>query len=164
VNFENLRFLIPPLWPDTFEILLVAYVLYRFLLYLVGTRAIQIMLGLVVFVVAYFGALFAEFTMITQLLGVLVPYAAFAAIVVFQPELRSALARLGQARWVRAFARDRQSVTACRARGRAPWWRSRATSSWTSTSRPAPRSTPSSPPICSRPSLRRTRRCTTVRS
>jgi diadenylate cyclase len=111
VNFENLRFLIPRLWPDTFEILLVAYVLYRFLLYLVGTRAIQIMLGLVVFVVAYFGALFAEFTMITQLLGVLVPYAAFAAIVVFQPELRSALARLGQARWVRAFARDRQSVT-----------------------------------------------------
>jgi len=111
VSFDSLRFLIPRLWPDTVEILLVAAVLYRFLLYLVGTRAIQIMLGLVILVVAYFAALFAEFTMISYLLGVLFTYGAFAALVVFQPELRSALARLGQSRWVQAFARgDRQSV------------------------------------------------------
>lgn len=111
MSLEILRFLIPRLWPDAVEILLVAFVLYRFLLYLVGTRAIQIMLGLVILVVAYFAALLAHFTMISYLLGVVFTYGAFAALVVFQPELRSALARLGQARWMQTFARgDRQSV------------------------------------------------------
>src|SRR3989442_3211331 len=32
---------IPRLWPDVVEILLVAFVIYRFLLFLVGTRAMQ---------------------------------------------------------------------------------------------------------------------------
>lgn len=111
MNLETLRFLLPKLWPDAVEVLLVALVLYRFLLYLVGTRAMQIMLGLVILALAYFAALLADFTIITYLLGVLFTYGAFAAIVVFQPELRSALARLGQSRWMRSFARsDRQSV------------------------------------------------------
>jgi len=111
VTFDALRFLVPSLWPDTVEILLVAAVLYRFLLYLVGTRAIQIMLGLGILVVAYLAAAAAHFAMIKHLLDVLFAYGAFVAVVVFQPELRNALARLGESRWVRSFARgDRQSV------------------------------------------------------
>ncbi len=111
MNLETLRFLVPKLWPDAVELLLVAFVLYRFLLYLVGTRAMQIMLGLVFLALAYFAALFAEFTIISYLLSALFTYGAFAAIVVFQPELRSALARLGQSGWMRSFGRgDRQSV------------------------------------------------------
>ena len=42
MNFEAYRFLIPRLWPDVVEILLVAFVIYRFLLFLVGTRAMSI--------------------------------------------------------------------------------------------------------------------------
>jgi diadenylate cyclase len=111
VSLDTLRFLIPKLWPDAVEVLLVAFVLYRFLLYLVGTRAMQIMLGLVILALAYFAALFADFAVIHHLLSALFTYAAFAAIVVFQPELRSALARLGQSGWMRSFGRsDRQSV------------------------------------------------------
>lgn len=111
MNPEVLRLLVPRLWPDTVEILLVAAVLYRFLLYLVGTRAIQIMLGIVILVVAYFAATWAQFEMIKHLLDVVFTFGAVVAVVVFQPELRSALARLGESRWVRAFARnDRQSV------------------------------------------------------
>jgi diadenylate cyclase len=111
VNLDAFRFLIPRLWPDLIEIVLVAVVLYRFLLYIVGTRAIQILVGLVILALAYFGALVANFSMISYLLGVLFTYGAFAALVVFQPELRSALARLGQSRWMRSFTRgDRQSV------------------------------------------------------
>jgi len=54
---------------------------------------------------------FAKFTMISSLLGVVFTYGAFAAVVVFQPELRNALARLGQSRFMRVFSRgDRQSV------------------------------------------------------
>src|SRR5204863_457208 len=98
-------------WPDLFEILLVSFVVYRFLLFLVGTRALQIVIGLVILSLTYFVAVFAKFTMISTLLGVVFTYGAFAAVVVFQPELRNALARLGQSRLMRAFSRgDRQSV------------------------------------------------------
>lgn len=111
MNFDTLRFLMPRLWPDAIEILLVAFVLYRFLLYIVGTRAMQIMLGLVIIALVSVLALLANFTIISYLLGVVFTYGAFAAIVVFQPELRSALARLGQSGWMRSIARaERHSV------------------------------------------------------
>jgi diadenylate cyclase len=111
VNVDAFKFLSPRLWPDLFEILLVSFVIYRFLLFLVGTRALQIVVGLVILSLTYFVAVFAKFTMISSLLEVLFTYGAFAAVVVFQPELRNALARLGQSRFMRGFSRgDRQSV------------------------------------------------------
>src|SRR2546426_2902487 len=61
--------------------------------------------------VSYFVAVLAKFTMISYLLGFIFTYGAFAAVVVFQPELRNALARLGQSRLMRRFSQsDRQSV------------------------------------------------------
>jgi len=111
MNVDAFKFLSPRAWPDLFEILLVSFVIYRFLLFLVGTRAMQIVIGLVILSLTYFVALFAKFTMIYTMLGVVFTYGAFAAIVVFQPELRNGLARLGQSRFMRAFSRsDRQSV------------------------------------------------------
>jgi diadenylate cyclase len=111
MNVDAFKFLAPRLWPDVFEILLVAFVIYRFLLFLVGTRALQIVVGLVILSMAYFVAVFAKFTMISSLLGVVFTYGAFAAVVVFQPELRNALARLGQSHFMRVFSKgDRQSV------------------------------------------------------
>src|SRR5207245_6635047 len=101
VNFEAYRFLVPRLWPDVVEILLVAFVIYRFLLFLVGTRAMQIVVGLMILSVSYFVAVLAKFTMISYLLGFIFTYGAFAAVVVFQPALRSSLARLGRSRLLR---------------------------------------------------------------
>lgn len=107
----QLRYLIPDLW-DVVEILLVAYVIYRLLLFLAGTRALQILLGLLVLGVIYVGAGFLKFTMIETLLGVVFTYAAFAAIVVFQPELRHALARLGRSRALQVFANSSKVAVA----------------------------------------------------
>jgi diadenylate cyclase len=111
VNLEPYQFLIPRLWPDVVEILLVAFVIYRFLLFLVGTRAMQIVVGVMILSVAYFLSLLAKFTMISTLLAYMFTFGAFAAVVVFQPELRNALARLGQSRLMRRFSQsERQSV------------------------------------------------------
>lgn len=88
-------------WRDLLEIAVVAYVLYRLLLLIQGTRALQIVSGIAVLVVAYVIATLAKLTMITWLLGLFFTYGAFAAIVVFQPELRATLARLGQSRFTR---------------------------------------------------------------
>jgi diadenylate cyclase len=92
-----------PHWRDLLEILIVAYVIYRLLRFLVGTRALQILLGLLVLAAIYLAALLLKLSMITYLLGLIFTYGAFAAIVVFQPELRQALARLGQSRVFRLF-------------------------------------------------------------
>ena len=97
MELEHFRFLIPG-WRDILEILIVSVVVYRVLLFLAGTRALQILLGLVALAGAYFLALALKFNMIATLLGVVFTYGAFAAIVVFQPELRHALARLGRSR------------------------------------------------------------------
>jgi diadenylate cyclase len=99
---EHLRFLIPG-WRDVIEIFIVAFVIYQLLLFLAGTRALQILVGLFVLGLVYFAALVFKFTMIATLLGVIFTYGAFAAVVVFQPELRYALARLGRSRVLRLF-------------------------------------------------------------
>src|SRR5439155_1122835 len=70
VNVDAFKFLSPRLWPDLFEILIVTFVIYRFLLFLVGTRALQIVIGLVILSLTYFVAVFAKFTMISTLLCV----------------------------------------------------------------------------------------------
>ena len=102
MQLEYFRFLIPG-WHDLIEIVIVAFIIYRVLVFLAGTRALQILVGLVILALAYFAALALKFNMIATLLGVVFTYGAFAAIVVFQPELRHALARLGRSRAVDFF-------------------------------------------------------------
>jgi diadenylate cyclase len=92
-----------PGWRDLLEILIVAYVIYALLRFLVGTRALQIVFGLLVLAAIYLGAFLLKLSMITYLLGVVFTYGVFAALVMFQPELRQALARLGQTPVFRLF-------------------------------------------------------------
>lgn len=101
-----------PAWRDLLEIVIVAAVLYRLLRFLAGTRALQILLGLLLLAGIYVAAFLLDLTMITYLLGVVFTYGAFAAIVVFQPELRQALARLGQSRVFGSFTPSFSVATA----------------------------------------------------
>jgi diadenylate cyclase len=105
VNLLDQFRLLQPGWRDVVEILVVAFVLYRLLLLLHGTRAVQMLVGIVVLVFAFALAWVAKLSMITYLLGVVFKYGAFAALVIFQPELRAALAHLGQARVTRFLRR-----------------------------------------------------------
>ena len=101
---DNLQFLRPG-WTDLLEILIVAFLLYRVLLVLQRTRAMQITLGLAVLGFLYGVSRLLDLILIRTLLETAFQYGAIAALVVFQPELRVALARLGQSRMLRAFQR-----------------------------------------------------------
>lgn len=96
-------------WGDVVQILIVAFLFYRVLLLIQRTRAMQILLGASGLAVAYAGAWLLDFTLITHMLEELFQYGAIAALVVFQPELRSTLARLGQSRMFRVFNRLEES-------------------------------------------------------
>lgn len=90
-------------WQDLVEVVVVAYLFYRILLLWTGTRALQILLGLVLLVAVYGLANFLDLGLIEYILSQAFTYGAFALIVVFQPELRNALAQLGQSRVWRFF-------------------------------------------------------------
>jgi diadenylate cyclase len=109
--FERFGFLAPGI-RDIVEILLVAYVFYRVLLVLAGTRAIQMLLGLALLVTVYVAARVMNLNLIQTLLAGIFQFGVIAALVVFQPELRAALAHLGQNRLLRLFSRLEQTQVA----------------------------------------------------
>jgi len=87
-------------WPhisviSVVDILLVAILVYQFLLLVRGTRAAPMLLGLTTLGLAFYFARLGELRTLNWLLSILLPYIVFALIVVFQSEIRHALANLG---------------------------------------------------------------------
>ncbi|HEY2065108.1 MAG TPA: diadenylate cyclase CdaA [Gemmatimonadaceae bacterium] len=104
--------LLHPGWRDVLQILLVAYVLYRVLLLFHGTRTLQILSGLGILLATYAAAWLLKLEMISYVLSFVFQYGAIALLVVFAPELRAALAHLGQARFARLFRQMEQREVA----------------------------------------------------
>ncbi|HEX7089929.1 MAG TPA: diadenylate cyclase CdaA [Longimicrobiales bacterium] len=107
--FERFAFLLPGL-KDLAQILIVAAGFYYVLRLLARTRAMQMLFGLVLLVLVYFAARLFDLGLIEYLMEMLFQYGAIAALIVFQPELRSALARLGQSRMLRFFNKMEDSA------------------------------------------------------
>ena len=104
--------LLHPGWRDVVEVLVVAYALYRVLRLFHGTRTLQIVTGMGMLLAIYAVAWFLKLEMITYLLGFVFQYGAIALLVVFAPELRAALAHLGQARFGGLFRQMEQREVA----------------------------------------------------
>jgi diadenylate cyclase len=78
------------------DILIIATLIYYLLKLLRGTRAVQMLVAIVLVVVFYWGARWARLEMVEWLLTTLLPYVAIALIILFQPEIRRALSRVGR--------------------------------------------------------------------
>jgi diadenylate cyclase len=78
------------------DILIVAVLIYQFLLIIRGRRAVHVLLGLGVLGLIYAVAVWARLELLHTILATAAPYTAIALIVMFQSELRRALARLGR--------------------------------------------------------------------
>lgn len=90
---------------DVVEISVVAYLIYRVLILWAGTRAFQMLFGLILLVAVYALSSLLGLSVIESILSRAFTVGAFALIVVFQPELRSALARLGRSRVLNVLTR-----------------------------------------------------------
>lgn len=77
------------------DILLVAFLIYQFLVLVRGTRAAPMLVGVATLGLAFYFARLGELRTLNWLLSTLLPYVVFALIVVFQSEIRHALANLG---------------------------------------------------------------------
>ena len=82
------------------DILLVAFLIYQFLMLVRGRRAAQVLAGVVVLVATYAISILAHLELLRSILAMIVPYTAFALIVLFQSDIRRALIRIGRRRWL----------------------------------------------------------------
>jgi diadenylate cyclase len=92
-------------WWDVIDILLVAILIYEFLKLIRGTRAVQMAFGSGLIVVLFFASTTMPLQTVNWLIRNMVGYVVFAAIVLFQSDIRRALAHFGRARFFRAFTR-----------------------------------------------------------
>lgn len=90
---------------DLLDIFLVAVLFYRLLILVKGTRAAQMYVGLLVIVLI--GVIAREFELIAikWIVDSLKTVWLIAFVILFQPELRHALAQLGRTRYFRSFLR-----------------------------------------------------------
>jgi diadenylate cyclase len=87
------------------DILVIAALLYYLLKLFRGTRAAQMVMAIVLLVALYQLARWARLETVDWLLTTTLPYLAIALIVIFQPEIRRALARAGHTpKWWRLFS------------------------------------------------------------
>jgi diadenylate cyclase len=78
------------------DILIIAALIYSLLKLLRGTRAVQMLVAIALLIFFYWGARWARLEMVEWLLTTLLPYVAIALIILFQPEIRRALSRVGR--------------------------------------------------------------------
>jgi len=91
-------------WTAVLDIVVVAAIIYQLLVFIKGTRAVQMALGLALIVVFFYFARWIALETVSWMLTNVLPYFVFAIIVIFQHEIRRALARFGQAPMVAGFS------------------------------------------------------------
>ena len=95
-------------WVDLIQIVLVAGGIYYLLRLISRTGASQILVGVLLIVGVYFIARLLDLRLILYVLENLFQYGAIAALIIFQPELRTGLARIGRARSFRFLSHMQQ--------------------------------------------------------
>jgi diadenylate cyclase len=97
----------PPVgWWDLLDIAIVSIIIYEFLKLIRGTRAVQMAAGSLLLVGLFYVSRLAPLQTVNWMVSNMLVYVAFAAIVIFQSDIRRALAHFGQAPFFRYFNRQ----------------------------------------------------------
>ena len=94
-------------WRDALDVLIVAFLIYQLLLLIRGTHAVQMALGALVLVLVYWVSNLLDLETVNWILRTFLPYVVFGIIVVFQAEIRKALAHLGKTPLLGAFQSEK---------------------------------------------------------
>ncbi len=90
---------------DVADIVILAYLIYQLVLLVKGTRAVQMMAGVVFIIAAYFVAGVLQLTTVQRFIGYVLYWIPFAVIVIFQNTIRRALSRVGRNPFVHLTSR-----------------------------------------------------------
>jgi len=84
------------MWKPLIEILILWFVIYEIMLFFEGTRAIQVLRGIIILLVAFFVFQKLDLEVLNWLLTKLFGISIIAILIIFHPEIRQGLARLGR--------------------------------------------------------------------
>ena len=114
-------------WADALDIAIVSFLMYELLLLIRGTRAVQMALSGGFLLLLYFLSQWLQLETVNWVIRNLAAYVVFAIIVLFQADIRRALAHFGRAPFFRYFERAEHAdetieelVVAADEPGRAP--------------------------------------------
>lgn len=102
--------LLTALWRPILEIFFIWILIYSLIRFFQGTRALQVFMGLIILAVVFNIAKFLELNTINWVLTKLFAVGVVAFLIIFQPELRRALARIGQNTFLGAFLKKGGTV------------------------------------------------------
>ncbi len=91
-------------WWDLVDILVVSFFVFQVLKFIRGTRAVQMALGGALLIGLFYGSRWGHLQTVSWLVRNVAGYVVFALIVLFQSDIRRALAHLGRASFFRYFA------------------------------------------------------------
>ena len=91
-------------WIAALDVLIVAFIIYQMMNLIRGTRAVQMALGLTVLVAFFYFSRWSHLETVSWLLTNILPYFVFAIIVIFQSEIRRALAHFGRTTFFSGFS------------------------------------------------------------
>ncbi len=96
------------------DLLIVWYVLYLLITVFKGTKAIQLLKGIVVIVIGQQISKILNLTATSKLFDIVIQWGVLALIVIFQPEIRRALEQLGRGnflkRYTNTYSRDEEKL------------------------------------------------------
>lgn len=96
---------------DLIDVAIVAFLFYRFLILVKGTRSIQILFGVFVLILFSFVAFWFQLEGLKWLIKNIATVGVIVLVIVFQPELRKALAQFGHNKLFRLFIRyEKQKI------------------------------------------------------
>ena len=93
-------------WTDVLDIALVSFLIYELLQLIRGTRAAQMALSGGFLLALYFVSRWLDLETVNWIIRNLATYMVFAIIVLFQADIRRAMAHFGRAPFVRYFGHD----------------------------------------------------------
>lgn len=83
-------------WEQAIEVLILWFVIYHILLFFEGTRALQVLRGIVILLLAFFIFQRLNLRVLDWLLTKMFGISVIAILIIFNPEIRQGLAKLGQ--------------------------------------------------------------------
>lgn len=106
-------------WKPILEVCILWFVLYHILLFFEGTRALQVLRGIIILLVAFLVFQRLDLTVLEWLLTKLFGISIIAILVIFHPEIRHGLARLGQRHFFGAALKEEELDSMLKEIGRA---------------------------------------------
>lgn len=88
-------------WQDVLDVLIVAFIIYRLLLLIKGTRALQLVIGLTMVFFAFYVSRTLDLFTLGWILNNFVAFAGLVVVVIFQNEIRRVLFALGRSPFFR---------------------------------------------------------------